>query len=199
VEFVQDRGRITLADPDVFKRDPVNIIRLFHVADINGLEFHPDALKRVTRSLKLINNALREDEEANRLFLSILTSPRNPALMLRRMNEAGVLGRFIPDFGKIVAMMQFNMYHHYTVDEHLIRAVGVLSDRQWQGGEKEAIRLPSDDALGRGAHRRSMSRSCCTTSPRAGRRIIRLQARASPASSARASASTPSRRSWSSG
>ena len=43
------------------------------------------------------------------------------------MNEAGVLGRFIPDFGKIVAMMQFNMYHHYTVDEHLIRAIGMLS------------------------------------------------------------------------
>ncbi|GAA3058234.1 [protein-PII] uridylyltransferase [Rhizobium viscosum] len=128
VEFVEDRGRITLANPDVFKRDPVSIIRLFHVADINGLEFHPDALKRVTRSLGLINNDLRENDEANRLFLSILTSRRDPALILRRMNEAGVLGRFIPEFGKIVAMMQFNMYHHYTVDEHLIRAIDVLSE-----------------------------------------------------------------------
>ncbi|EJJ30291.1 [protein-PII] uridylyltransferase [Rhizobium sp. CF142] len=128
VEFVEDRGRITLANPDVFKRDPVSIIRLFHVADINGLEFHPDALKRVTRSLGLINNDLRENDEANRLFLSILTSKRDPALILRRMNEAGVLGRFIPEFGKIVAMMQFNMYHHYTVDEHLIRAIDVLSE-----------------------------------------------------------------------
>ncbi|MBY5643816.1 [protein-PII] uridylyltransferase [Rhizobium leguminosarum] len=128
VEFVEDRGRIALADPEVFKRDPVNIIRLFHVADINGLEFHPDALKRVTRSLALIDNDLRENDEANRLFLSILTSKRDPALILRRMNEAGVLGRFIPDFGKIVAMMQFNMYHHYTVDEHLIRTVDTLSE-----------------------------------------------------------------------
>jgi [protein-PII] uridylyltransferase len=137
LDFVEDRGRITIAGPDVFKRDPVNIIRLFHIADINGLEFHPDALKQVTRSLKLVNAALREDEEANRLFLSILTSPRDPALSLRRMNEAGVLGRFIPEFGKIVAMMQFNMYHHYTVDEHLIRAVGVLASID-QGREKEA-------------------------------------------------------------
>ena len=128
VEFVEDRGRITLADADVFKHDPVSIIRLFHVADINGLEFHPDALKRVTRSLALIDNALRENDEANRLFMSILTSKRDPALILRRMNEAGVLGRFIPEFGKIVAMMQFSMYHHYTVDEHLIRAVDVLSE-----------------------------------------------------------------------
>ncbi|HEX2148343.1 MAG TPA: [protein-PII] uridylyltransferase, partial [Pseudorhizobium sp.] len=128
VEFVQDRGRITLTDPDVFKRDPVNIIRFFHVADINGLEFHPDALKRVTRSLSLITEEVRRNEEANRLFLSMLTSRREPALMLRRMNEAGVLGRFIPDFGRIVSMMQFNMYHHYTVDEHLIRSVDALSE-----------------------------------------------------------------------
>ncbi|MGR9244260.1 [protein-PII] uridylyltransferase [Rhizobium leguminosarum] len=128
IEFVEDRGRIALAEPEVFKRDPVNIIRLFHVADINGLEFHPDALKRVTRSLALIDNALRENDEANRLFMSILTSKRDPALILRRMNEAGVLGRFIPEFGKIVAMMQFNMYHHYTVDEHLIRTVDILSE-----------------------------------------------------------------------
>ncbi|MBB3976293.1 [protein-PII] uridylyltransferase [Rhizobium azooxidifex] len=137
LDFVEDRGRITIATPDVFKRDPVNLIRLFHIADLNGLEFHPDALKLVTRSLRLINNALREDDEANRLFLSILTSPRDPALMLRRMNESGVLGRFIPEFGKIVAMMQFNMYHHYTVDEHLIRSVGVLSGIE-QGRETEA-------------------------------------------------------------
>ncbi|WJR68334.1 [protein-PII] uridylyltransferase [Neorhizobium sp. CSC1952] len=128
VDFVEDRGRITLADPNVFKRDPINLIRFFHVADINGLELHPDALKRMTRSLSLIDNDVRENEEANRLFLSMLTSRRDPALMLRRMNEAGVLGRFIPEFGKVVAMMQFNMYHHYTVDEHLIRSVEALSE-----------------------------------------------------------------------
>ncbi|AYC99433.1 [protein-PII] uridylyltransferase [Neorhizobium sp. NCHU2750] len=127
-DFVTDRGRITLASPDVFSRDPINIIRFFHVADINQLELHPDALKKMTRSLSLIDHSVRENEEANRLFLSILTSRREPALMLRRMNEAGVLGRFIPEFGKVVAMMQFNMYHHYTVDEHLIRSVEGLSE-----------------------------------------------------------------------
>lgn len=127
-DFVEDQGRIALADPNVFKRDPVSIIRLFHVADLHGLEYHPDALKAVTRGLSLINDDLREDAEANRLFLSILTSRLEPALTLRRMNEAGVLGRFIPEFGKIVAMMQFSMYHHYTVDEHLIRAVEALSN-----------------------------------------------------------------------
>lgn len=127
-EFIEDRGRIALADPDVFKRDPVSIMRLFHVADLKGLEFHPDALKAVTRSLSMIDHDFRENEEANRLFLAILTSRRDPGFMLRRMNESGVLGRFIPEFGKIVSMMQFNMYHHYTVDEHLIRTVEVLAE-----------------------------------------------------------------------
>src|SRR5208283_1350440 len=49
-------------------------------------------------------------------------------IVLRRMNEAGVLGRFVPEFGRVVSMMQFNMYHHYTVDEHLLRCIGVLAE-----------------------------------------------------------------------
>jgi [protein-PII] uridylyltransferase len=81
----------------------------------------------VRRSLKLIDADLRNDSEANRILLSILCDSRDPEAVLRRMNEAGVLGRFVPDFGRIVALMQFNMYHHYTVDEHLLRAVGILS------------------------------------------------------------------------
>lgn len=139
-QFVEDRGRIALAGPDVFKEDPVNLIRIFHVAGINGLAFHPDALAAMTRSLSLIKNDLRENEEANRLFLAILTSKDDPAQSLLRMNEAGVLGRFIPDFGKVVSMMQFNMYHHYTVDEHLIRTVEMLS-RVEEGREDDIVPL----------------------------------------------------------
>ena len=85
-------------------------------------------MRAITRSLKLIDAKLRENEEANELFLEILTSKNDPETVLRRMNEAGVLGRFVPAFGKIVAMMQFNMYHHYTVDEHLLRCIGVLAE-----------------------------------------------------------------------
>lgn len=133
-DFIIDNSRITIAGDDVFKRDPVNILRLFWFADRHNLEYHPDAMQLVTRSLKLIDRTLRRDAEANRLFLDILTSDRKPALNLRRMNEAGVLGKLIPDFGKIVAMMQFNMYHHYTVDEHLIHCVGVLAEIEQGGG-----------------------------------------------------------------
>ena len=135
-DFILDNHRINIADDQVFERDPVNLLRLFWFADKHGLEFHPDALKLVTRSLRLIDRNLRRDAEANRLFLDVLTSDRNPELNLRRMNEAGVLGKLIPDFGKIVAMMQFNMYHHYTVDEHLLRCIGVLSELEHGDAEK---------------------------------------------------------------
>jgi [protein-PII] uridylyltransferase len=127
-DFVVDNNRINVRGDDAFERDPVNLIRMFWLADRHNLPIHPDASLLATRSLRLIGLSLRNDEEANRLFLDILTSRNAPETVLRRMNEAGVLGRFIPDFGRIVAMMQFNMYHHYTVDEHLIRSIGMLAD-----------------------------------------------------------------------
>jgi len=127
-DFVVDYNRINVADPQVFARDPVNLIRIFHLAQKHNLAFHPDALRLATRSLKLIDGELRHDAEANRLFVEILTSQNAPEIVLRRMNETGVLGHFVRAFGRIVAMMQFNMYHHYTVDEHLLRCIGILSD-----------------------------------------------------------------------
>jgi [protein-PII] uridylyltransferase len=127
-DFIVDYNRINVADPDVFARDPVNLIRIFHLAQKHNLAFHPDALRLATRSLKLIDAGLRASEEANRLFLEILTSKIKSEIVLRRMNETGVLGHFIRAFGRIVAMMQFNMYHHYTVDEHLLRCIGILSE-----------------------------------------------------------------------
>ncbi|MGO9389465.1 [protein-PII] uridylyltransferase [Rhodoblastus sp.] len=125
--FALETDRVTVASTDVFEKEPINLIRLFSVAARNELPIHPDALRLVTQSLKRIDAKLRADPEANRLFLEILTTPKSSERALRLMNEAGVLGRFIPEFGRIVAMMQFNMYHHYTVDEHLLRAMGELA------------------------------------------------------------------------
>src|SRR5690606_6616400 len=127
-DFVLERGRLALASPDVFEKDPTNLIRIFWVAGREGVLFHPEALKEITRSMRLVNAALRSDPRANAYFLDILTNPKFVERMLRAMNESGVLGRFVPEFGKIVALMQFNMYHHYTVDEHLIRSVGVMAE-----------------------------------------------------------------------
>jgi [protein-PII] uridylyltransferase len=127
-DFVVDNNRINVADPDVFARDPVNLIRMFRLAQRHVLPFHPDALHAATRSLRLIDKPVRENRQANDLFCEILTSRTNAEIVLRRMNEAGVLGRFVPEFGRVVSMMQFNMYHHYTVDEHLLRCIGVLTE-----------------------------------------------------------------------
>src|SRR5215469_3384916 len=85
-DFVVDNNRINVADPDVFRRDPVNLLRVFHLADRHGLAFHPDAVRLAARSLGLIDDRLRQDTEANRLFLEILTSHNDPERVLRRMN-----------------------------------------------------------------------------------------------------------------
>ena len=124
--FVLDRGRLALPRDDYFVEDPVRLIEVFQLADLHGVEIHPLTMRAAARDAKLIAGH-RRDPRANALFLDVLTSPRDPELVLRWMNEAGVFGRFVPDFGRVVAQMQFDMYHHYTVDEHTIRAIGLLA------------------------------------------------------------------------
>ncbi len=126
--FIIETGRLSIADEGVFRNDPVQMLRLFVLADRHGLDLHPFALTEANRNRTRLTPAHREDAEARRLFLEAATSYRDPAGTLRLMNEAGVLGRFLPEFGRIVAQTQFNMYHHYTVDEHTLRAVETLSD-----------------------------------------------------------------------
>jgi [protein-PII] uridylyltransferase len=125
--FVIDRGRLAAPSDDFFAQDPVRLIELFTLADRHGLEINPLTMRQATRDDGLIDGKVRADERANALFLELLTSPRTPAKALRWMNEAGVFGRFVPDFGRVVAQMQFDMYHHFTVDEHTIHAIDLLS------------------------------------------------------------------------
>ncbi len=126
-DFRLDGGRLNVASDRVFEDDPVNFLRLFHVAQEHGLDIHPRALRLIRQSMRKVDAGLRAAPEANRLFLEILTSRKQPEIALKRMNEAGVLGRFIPDFGRVVAQMQFDMYHVHTVDEHTLYAIGILS------------------------------------------------------------------------
>jgi [protein-PII] uridylyltransferase len=125
--FVLDRGRLALPSDDFFIEDPVRLLQMFALADQYDLEIHPMAMRAASRDAKQIDARVRNDPRANALFLDVLTSPRDPETVLRWMNEAGVFGRFVPDFGRVVAQMQFDMYHHYTVDEHSIRAIGLLA------------------------------------------------------------------------
>jgi [protein-PII] uridylyltransferase len=141
-DFYVENGRLN-ARANLFRDDPVNMIRIFHVADAKKVDVHPDALRRITRALDRIGDDVRRDPEANRLFLEILSSRNDPERALRLMNEAGVFGRFVPEFGRVVGLMQFNMYHHYTVDEHLIRAVGYVASID-RGEHKNEHPLASD-------------------------------------------------------
>lgn len=126
--FSLEGQRLNIVSEDQFAKNPVDMIRLFATTQRAGFDIHPNALRALTRNLGRIGPELRIDPEANRLFLDcILNGPGNREGTLRRMNEAGVLGRFVRDFGRIVAQMQFDMYHYYTVDEHTLNAVGILN------------------------------------------------------------------------
>jgi len=119
-------GRINVPGDQWFAEDPVRLLEIFVLADAQGLELHPEAMRLAVRDARLID-PFRDDPRANALFMDLLTSRNDPETALRWLNEAGVFGRFVPDFGRVNAQMQFDMYHHYTVDEHTIRAIGLMS------------------------------------------------------------------------
>jgi [protein-PII] uridylyltransferase len=120
-------NRIMPQEERAFLSDPLNLLRLYEEALRTGLLIHPDAMRLVQANLHLITDEVRTDPEAQRIFFDTLLKHGNPERALRRMNELGVLSAFIPEFAPIVAMMQFNMYHSYTVDEHIIQTIRVLS------------------------------------------------------------------------
>ena len=120
-------NRLTLRDPNSFQSDPINILRVYEEALRTGLLIHPETMRLIAANLHLIDDKMRNDPEAQRIFLDLLLKHGNPERALRRMNELGVLSTFIPEFEPIVAMMQFNMYHSYTVDEHTIQCIRNLA------------------------------------------------------------------------
>ncbi len=122
-----DQNRLNVADHKTFLADPLNLLRIFEEALRTGLLLHPDAMRLIAANLRLIDDRIRENPEAARIFLDLLLKHGNPERALRRMNELGVLSAFIPEFEPIVAMMQFNVYHHYTVDEHTIQCISQLA------------------------------------------------------------------------
>lgn len=126
--FVMNAGRLSVQNAEVFTKAPIAMLKLFRMADRLELDLHPDAFTAITRNLKLITPDLRRDPEAAEVFLDILVRGKNPYRTLSLMTETGLLGRYIPEYGHIVAQTQFNMYHTYTVDEHTLRAIGIIRD-----------------------------------------------------------------------
>jgi [protein-PII] uridylyltransferase len=130
--FIEDAGRLSVTGTEVFTAAPQKLLMLFRTADEHDLDLHPDAFSAVSRSLSLVTPSLRRDPEATRAFLDILAHGQRPYRVLTLMNETGLLGRFLPEWGRIVGQTQFNMYHAYTVDEHTLQAIGLINDI-WRG------------------------------------------------------------------
>ncbi len=143
-DFVIERGRMAMTSPQQFRDDPAAMIRIFTAAHRHRVDIDPNTLRAMQPHLKRIGKNVRQDPDANAAFLELLTAERNAETMLRRMSEAGVLGRFVPDFGRVVAQMQFDMYHVYTTDEHTLRAIGML--QQLEAGKLDA-ELPLQSRL----------------------------------------------------
>jgi len=125
--FRLTQGRIDVAHATTFSDDKLNLLRAFEEALRTGYLMHPNTMRLVASHLDLIDDDMRANREANAIFLDLMLNHGNPERALRRMNELGVLGAFIPEFERIVAMMQFNVYHHYTVDEHIIQCISTLA------------------------------------------------------------------------
>ena len=125
--FRQLHGRLLPASPDQFHQTPIDMLRLFRVTAQHGVEPHPDCFRLIKKNLQRVDAKMRKDPEANQMFLDILCAYDYPEMALRLMSESGLLGRFVPDFGRVIAQMQFDMYHVYTTDEHTIRAIGILN------------------------------------------------------------------------
>ncbi len=124
--FVIEGGRLSVKSIDRFHEKPSDLLRIFRVAQKHRLDIHPLAFSWIEQASRTLGHSLRDNKDANALFLEILTDPEGSEATLRQMNEVGLFGRFMPEFGRIVAQMQFDMYHHYTVDEHTIFAIGIL-------------------------------------------------------------------------
>ncbi len=145
-------GRLAIADDKAFISDKLNLLRIFEEALRTGMLIHPDAMRLVKSNLKLIDDDMRNNAEAQRIFLGLMLKHGNPERGLRRMNELGVLSAFIPEFEPIVAMMQFNMYHSYTVDEHIIQCITNLA--LIEKGELEEDLPVASSILKRGVNRK---------------------------------------------
>ena len=126
-EYAVIHNRLAIKSEQKFLKNSINLLKLFSEALRTGLLIHPNAMRLVSANLSSIDKEFRQSPEAQTIFLELLLKHGNPERALRRMNELGFLAKFIPEFEPIVAMMQFNMYHSYTVDEHTIQCLKTLA------------------------------------------------------------------------
>lgn len=126
--FAVKNGFLQIAHNEVFQNTPSTLLEMFLILqqrpELKGVSANTIAMVR--RSLHLINDEFRINPRNHRLFLQILEAPAGVTHELRRMNTYGVLGQYIPSFGRIVGRMQYDLFHAYTVDAHTLFVVSNL-------------------------------------------------------------------------
>jgi len=125
--FTIQAGRVSFSDTTLPEREPATMIALFSAASKQNADVHPDALSLVNHALDRMDDHARSAPETAEAFFDVLLRPKTAESALRLMNESGLLGAVVPEFDHIVGRTQFNMYHHYTVDEHTLRVIGGLA------------------------------------------------------------------------
>lgn len=133
-------GWIRVPKDNVFKRDPGRLMRLFLVAQQRGLHLHPDLIHRLHGLESLSNDAFRRNTLVRDTFLDILHQRGSVAPVLRLMHETGLLGDYLPEFGKLTCLVQHEFFHRYTADEHTLMCIEQL-DRIWQATDKPYVQF----------------------------------------------------------
>jgi [protein-PII] uridylyltransferase len=150
--FALADGKIIAAPGHDFTIDPVLMLRIFRMARDRGLDIHPLAFRAIVRHARHVGR-LRGEKDASAEFLDIL-SGRDPATWMRMLNEAGLISRLLPDWQRIVGLMQFDTYHVFTVDEHTIETIGVLA--ALERGELHEVAPVASELIGQLQSRRAL-------------------------------------------
>jgi [protein-PII] uridylyltransferase len=123
-------GEVRAASPGIFRESPKRLMRVFLHMQQKGLKLHPATAQLIRNQLSLVNNSFRRDPHVRATFLEILDQRGSVAPILRSMHEVGLLGKFLPEFGRLTCLVQLEFYHQYTADEHTLMCIEKL-DQVW--------------------------------------------------------------------